>query len=122
MNLTKKKDKLKIDPWLMKAIFLSLLLCSLFMASCAVFRAQTSYPPFTARGCHLDSIRVQSAGIFNEMIRKSRDPRVFITSVYERDSVIRVEWIPENDTRAGGAIIVNISKKNCNVMDMVVFQ
>lgn len=110
-----------IDLWPMKPIFFVLLSCSLFMASCAVFKAQPSYYPFTARGCHLDSIRAQSAVIFKGL-KDSRDKRVFITYVYERDSVIRVDWIPENDLRAGGALIVTISKKDCKVISQVTFQ
>jgi len=108
----------------MKVTWLSLLGCIYCIASCSVLKRNEPLS-YTARGCQLDSLKKQSALIFERIAKRRHYPKEqsFIHQVYEKDSVIVVQWFPvDKNNTWGNGMLVTISKKDCRVLSEYWFQ
>lgn len=103
----------------MKTILLTMILA---ITSCNTERKFRD--TLTAKGCNIDSIKIQSDRAFKKMDKRRKIPAgYFKTEIYENDSLIIIQRMLANgNIRNTGGIDVQISKATCKVTKVYVFQ
>lgn len=78
----------------------------------------------TAKGCNIDSVRMQSEQAFKKADKKRRIPAgVFKTIISENDTAIYLQRVrSDGDIRNWGGMNIRISKQTCTVTFLEVIQ